>query len=138
MLRPPSKRMASILIEIPCLAFFAEDEAVGVEGVDSYTDVLEWLEAKGFLDEDSVGGRAIDGSALDEEAVANVLEIPKHLTSVGGVKPGDCPRETHVSVVGSGEAPLPEQVAGVAALLACRHEKQRQQKDVSIVSCHEN
>ena len=102
------------------------------------TDIVKWTETESTLHDNGIQGKGFDGGALDKKTVGDVLKIPKHLTSVGGVKPGDCPRETHVSVVGSGEAPLPEQVAGVAALLACRHEKQRQQKDVSIVSCHDN
>ena len=69
----------------------------------------------------------IDGIALDEQTVGNVLEIAKDITLQGSVlnmsKLSDGTREADVLRVRIGHAPLTQQVASLTSLLTGDNEE---------------
>ena len=76
------------------------------------------------LYEEGVGGGAIDGVALQEQAVADVLEVAVDADSVGASEQDDRTREADVAVVSALHAPLPEEVACLTAFLTCGQQEE--------------
>jgi hypothetical protein len=87
--------------------------------------VCERLEAKRVFYQCGVGRRAVNGTALDEKAVADMLEFPEHLAFRGALEPHYAPRETDVFAVGACQAPLSEQVASLPSFLARDNQQER-------------
>jgi hypothetical protein len=71
------------LIKTPNPSILAEYKMVGIEVLNSKTDIVEGLETESDLHDSSIQRQGFDGVALDEKAVANVLEIAHHFCLIG-------------------------------------------------------
>ena len=76
----------SIFVEVPCHTLLAQHQHVVVKPVYPDADIAKGPEAKGLLHNRCIDRTAIDGVALNEETVALMLEVAKHL-SLGRANP---------------------------------------------------
>lgn len=111
-----------VFVERPVLVAGGEDEVVVVETVDFQTDVGEGPETEVVFYCQGIYSFTLDGDALNEKAVAAVLEIAINLTFQGVVLidvSDDANRsgESDEFIVGTSHFPIAPQVAGFAAFL---------------------
>jgi hypothetical protein len=90
---------------------------VGIEVFNSKTDIVERLESEGDLHNGSIQRQGFDGVALDEKAVANVLEITNHFCLFGAPQERQRSGKTDILGIVTSQTPLSEQVASLTSFL---------------------
>ena len=111
-----------VFIERPVLVAGGEDEVVVVDTVDFQADVGEGPETEVVFYCQGIYAFTLDGDALNEEAVAEVLEVAINLTLQGVVLidvSDDANRsgESDELIVSTCHFPIAPQIPGLAALL---------------------
>lgn len=86
----------SILVKSPDLPVLAENEILAVECFYSHTYVAERLEAEGVFHDGGVLLYTLDGNALHEKAVTDMLEVPEYFALANKPEQRHGARETHV------------------------------------------
>ena len=127
-----SKPLSLVLLEAPGLAVFGQHQLVFVERSNFHANIVEGPEAEVVLHDGGVGCCFPDGVALDEQAVALVLEVAVDL-SLGKVRERDvtkqrhAARETQVVRVRAFQTPLSQQITSFVTLLTGAEQQTRDQ-----------